>query len=125
MVLLGLHHVTVGVRDIAEARAFYVDALGCTEIERPDFGFDGLWLDCGGTQLHFFVTDVPRPERDHFALHVAGIDAVVERLEAAGVGVFRADPLPGAGRQAFLRDPSGNLIELNEPEAASARAGGA
>jgi glyoxylase I family protein len=116
MALLGLHHVTVGVRDIAEARAFYVGALGCTEIERPDFGFDGMWIDCGGTQLHFFVTEAPRPEREHFALAVRGIDGVVAGLEAQGVGVFVADPVPGAGRQAFLRDPSGNLIELNEPE---------
>jgi predicted enzyme related to lactoylglutathione lyase len=41
----------------------------------------------------------------------------VEELEAAGVKVRVSNYVPGAGRQAFLRDPSGNRIELNQPDA--------
>ena len=32
---------------------------------------------------------------------------------------MKVDPIPhmqGAGRQAFLHDPSGNFVELNQPE---------
>jgi predicted enzyme related to lactoylglutathione lyase len=31
------------------------------------------------------------------------------------VKVSKPMTIPGAGRQAFFRDPSGNLVELNQP----------
>jgi predicted enzyme related to lactoylglutathione lyase len=49
-------------------------------------------------------------------LRVADLDTAVADLEAAGVRVRRSEYTPGAGRQAFLRDPSGNRIELNQPD---------
>jgi catechol 2,3-dioxygenase-like lactoylglutathione lyase family enzyme len=53
----------------------------------------------------------------HLALRVDDLDAAVAELEAAGVKVRRSEYMTGAGRQAFLRDPSGNRIELNQPDA--------
>jgi len=45
---LGVHHVSVNVRDVDEAIAFYVGSLGMTvRADRPDFGFGGAWLDVG------------------------------------------------------------------------------
>jgi catechol 2,3-dioxygenase-like lactoylglutathione lyase family enzyme len=47
-------------------------------------------------------------------MRVADIDAAVADIRGHGVRV--SDPQTvGPGRQAFLRDPSGNLIELNQP----------
>ena len=53
--------------------------------------------------------------RQHFALQVDDLDACVSEIEAKGLPVRRSPDVAGAGRQAFLRDPSGNRIELNEP----------
>jgi len=47
---------------------------------------------------------------------VADLDTLVAALEAKGLTVRRAAHVAGAGRQAFIRDPSGNRIELNQPD---------
>ena len=111
----GLHHVSINVSDVPAARDFYVDVLGLTErTDRPDFGFGGAWLDAGSQQVHLIEADVPPSMGQHFALAVTDLDAAVAELRGRGVPV--TDPVPvGTGRQAFLDDPAGNRIELQEP----------
>ena len=114
---LAVHHVSITVADAEVARAFYVDVLGLSERDdRPDFGFAGAWLDAGGQQVHLIQGLPPDDRGQHFALHIADIEGVVAELRGRGVRV--SDPVPvGAGRQAFLSDPSGNTVELMEPGA--------
>ena len=111
----GVHHVSVNVVDVEEALKFYVDVLGmCQRTDRPDFGFGGAWLDVGGQQVHLIEGEVPADKGQHFAVRVDDIDATVDELRGRGVKV--SDPVPvGRGQQAFLHDPAGNLIELNQP----------
>lgn len=111
---LGIHHASIMVADSAVALRFYVDVLGMVQrTDRPDFGFGGAWLDCGAAQLHLIEGDVPTHCGQHFALHVADLDAVVGELRAKGVDV--PDPRGvGTGRQTFVNDPSGNLVELHQ-----------
>jgi glyoxylase I family protein len=112
----GIHHVSICVRDAAEAVAFYTDVLGLTEVPRPDFGFGGHWLDAGGQQVHLMEGDEPPSKRDHFAIRVDDLEAAVADLRAAGVLVNAVPHIQGAGHQAFLVDPSDNIIELNQPD---------
>jgi glyoxylase I family protein len=113
----GLHHVSINVSDVAAARDFYTRVLGLTErADRPDFSFDGAWLDAGSQQVHLIKADVPPPLGQHFALAVTDLDAAVADLRALKVAV--TDPVPvGAGRQAFVTDPAGNRVELQQPPA--------
>ena len=113
---LGLHHVSICVRDVAEAVAWYGDTLGLTVADRPDELGDGAWLEANGGQVHLLPADEPRSRRDHFALRVDDVDAAVAEIEAKGVEILRLDLIaPLVGQQAFLNDPSDNLIELNQP----------
>ena len=114
----GLHHVSINVSDVGAARDFYTRVLGLTErADRPDFGFGGAWLDAGGQQVHLIEADVPPPLGQHFALAVSDLDAVVAELRGKGLEV--TDPVPvGPGRQAFVDDPCGNRVELQQPPAA-------
>jgi catechol 2,3-dioxygenase-like lactoylglutathione lyase family enzyme len=112
----GIHHVSICVRDSNAAVAFYTDVLGLVELPRPDFGFPGHWLEAGGQQVHLMESDAPRPQGDHFAIRVDDLEAAVADIRAAGVQVDTIPHMQGAGRQAFLRDPSGNMIELNQPD---------
>ncbi len=112
----GLHHVSICVRDADEAVAFYTEKLGLTVLPRPDFGFGGYWLDAGGQQVHLMQDAEPKTGSHHFAIRVDDLAAAVDDLRANGVTVHTVDHTPGAGRQAFLHDPSGNFIELNEPD---------
>lgn len=113
----GLHHVSLGVTDVAAATAFYCDILGGRLLERPDFGFPGAWIEIGGGQVHLIESAEKPSGANHFALQVADRDAAVAELQARGADVQAAGRLaPGTGKQAFLTDPSGNIIELNEPD---------
>jgi glyoxylase I family protein len=114
---LALHHVSINVADVPAARSFYVDVLGLVErADRPDFPFAGAWLDAGGQQVHLIEASPPPYLGQHLALQVADVDAAVADLRALGVEV--TDPKPvGTGRQAFLTDPAGNGVELNQPGA--------
>jgi glyoxylase I family protein len=112
---LAVHHVSINVEDVDAALAFYVDVLGFVErSDRPDFGFGGAWLDVGGQQLHLIEAKIPANLGQHFAVHVADLDATIAELRARAIEV--TDPTPvGTSRQAFLVDPAGNTVELIEP----------
>ena len=116
---LGVHHVSINVRDAAEGIEFYTGVLGLSaRTDRPDFPFGGAWLDLGGQQIHLIEGEVPNSCGQHFAIQVADLDAEVAGLRDRGIEV--RDPSGvGTARQTFLFDPSGNMIELHEPARAS------
>lgn len=117
MKLERIHHVSINVHDAAVARRFYVDVLGLVErADRPDFGFAGAWLQLGDEQIHLLeVADFEPPVGQHFAIQVADLDASIEELNGHGVSCSEPALLDGICRQAFFKDPTGNLIELNQP----------
>jgi glyoxylase I family protein len=115
----GLHHVSINVSNVGAARDFYTRVLGLTErTDRPDFDFDGAWLDAGAQQVHLIEGEVPPRYGQHFALAVTDLDAAVAELRGLGVAVTDPEPV-GRGRQAFVNDPSGNRVELQQPPAAA------
>jgi glyoxylase I family protein len=115
---LAVHHVSINVDDVDAAREFYVGVLGLAlRADRPDFGFGGAWLDAGGQQVHLIEGELPTAVGQHFALLVGDLDATVAELRGQGIRV--SDPSPVAtGRQAFLTDPAGNVVELHQARAA-------
>jgi catechol 2,3-dioxygenase-like lactoylglutathione lyase family enzyme len=107
-----LDHVQVaappGCED--EARAFYGELLGLPEIEKPEplRGRGGVWFE----HLHVGVEEDFAPARKaHPALRVNDIDALAERLSAAGRRVDWDEALPGV-RRFYTADPWGNRVEL-------------
>ena len=112
---LGVHHVSINVRDAAESLAFYTEVLGLTQrTDRPDFSFGGAWLDIGGQQVHLIEGAVPDGLGQHFAIRVDDLDAVVRELRERGIDVASPKPV-GTALQTFVFDPSGNMIELHQP----------
>lgn len=116
-------HASFLVADLEVSLTFYRDVLEIKQnMERPNFPFDGAWLDLNpeGQQLH--LMRLPnldsmegRPEHGgkdkHIALVVDNLDAVAKKLEAAGVEISRSK----SGRAAFFcRDPDGNALEFSE-----------
>jgi catechol 2,3-dioxygenase-like lactoylglutathione lyase family enzyme len=111
----GVHHVAICVADAQKALTFYRDLLGMTQLPRPDIG-PGYWLDAGGQQVHLMESEAQSPGANHFAIRVDDIDSAVSDLQEQGVEVHRLPFIAGVGHQAFLHDPSGNMVELNQPE---------
>ena len=115
----GMHHVQLAVPAGVEEtlRAFYGGALGMTEVPKPAAlaARGGVWFRAGSAELHLGVEDGFRPARKaHPGLLVADLDALVERLAAAGHTVSWDDAFPGH-RRCYVDDPCGNRLELLQP----------
>ena|SRR5436190_19254441 len=117
MAIVALDHVQVSILPGGEdaARRFYGEVLGLREVPKPATlaGRGGVWFACGAQQLHCGVEDPVAPSRRHPALRTDDLDAVRERLEAAGFATAADDDLPGC-RRFYTEDPFGNRIELME-----------
>jgi glyoxylase I family protein len=116
-----MHHVSLLVADTGRALGFYRDLLGLpVSPERPGMAFPGAWLQIRPQQIHLLELPSPDPSsgrpahggRDrHVALTVTDLDALMTRLDGAGI----AYSLSRSGRRAlFCRDPDGNAVELIE-----------
>ncbi|HET9217208.1 MAG TPA: VOC family protein [Terriglobia bacterium] len=113
-----IQHVNVNVDDLDAAIPFYRDILGLPLDETPDQGFRSQFFRIGATQQQIHMNEMPdqRQFRGHFCLVVPDFMAVFARAKAAGVidvapwGKIRQ--LPNGKMQMFVRDPSGNLIEI-------------
>ena len=116
-----IDHCSLIVADTVRALEFYKGILALEIDEsRPDLGYPGAWLQLGNGQIHLLEVPNPdsvenRPEhggRDHHvALKVSDLNAVILRLEQAGIGYSKSK----SGRAAlFCRDHDGNAIELVE-----------
>src|SRR5450432_1738439 len=127
-------HLSLPVRDLTEARAFYVDLLGC-EIGRVRPGWIDVWFYGMQLTLHEEPDLVARPDPRgvrHFgvALDAGQLAAVLRRLDAAPPDrpiewlrplVTEHAGTPREQTKAMIVDPSGNAIELKsyaEPGAA-------
>lgn len=140
----GIHHVALVTTDMERALRFYRDALGFQEVikaawraddegaDRHDrvvglegSGADVVMLSAGNLIIEMFQyhspapATLPRSEANmagwrHIGLQVVNIDAVYERMRAAG-GTFHAPPQDhGHLKAVYGRDPDGNLIEIME-----------
>jgi uncharacterized protein len=125
-------HIAVQVRDIAEARAFYKDILGCTEgrsdIGWVDFNLYGHQLVChlnpalgkdGSIASHSSFVDghgVPVPHCG-VVLRSTQWSFLADRLRKLGVK-FLIEPCTrfkgqvGEQSTMFFLDPSGNALEF-------------
>jgi catechol 2,3-dioxygenase-like lactoylglutathione lyase family enzyme len=118
MSVVGLDHVQVAAPPDceSEARRYYGELLGLTEIEKPEplRSRGGVWFTVGPQQLHVGVTAQFSPAgKAHPAFSVAAgeIEALADRLASSGADVLWDDTLPGV-RRFFSEDPWGNRIEL-------------
>jgi YD repeat-containing protein len=118
-----INHVSVHAIDLDESVAFYEQVLGMECIATPKFAFPEQWLRLDGQQLHLFVREGARaPTFHHVGLNVDDFEAVFWCAREQGLrdestffsGMYE---LPDGAVQMFLRDPAGNLIEIDWPDA--------
>ena len=128
---LGAHHIGLAVRNVAEARDFFVEALGfAVAAERPDY--PAIFVSDGTTLLTLWqVADpasaVPFDRRANIGLHhlafrVADLDALrttFARVQGHPGTVIEFDPEPireGATTHHFIcAMPGGIRIEFATP----------
>ena len=123
-------HVAVPVHDLAAARAFYGDLLGCPEGRSSDEWVD---FDLYGHQFVCHLVTSLSSDGDEASNRVDGYkvpvphygvvldwrnwETLADKLREAGVEfiiepVLRFAGQPGEQATMFLRDPSGNALEF-------------
>ena len=130
MVVQSLEHVTIHCAHLQSTRDFYVECLGLSEGERPNFLFRGYWLYLGGIPVVHLVEaadkagawnrEIVIPDAangtgafDHVAFRGDDPAVLKARLQKAGM-TFRERLVPGgAVEQIFVPDPEGVLVEIN------------
>jgi catechol 2,3-dioxygenase-like lactoylglutathione lyase family enzyme len=125
--LKGLDHVVLLVTDMATARRFYCEVIGCTvDNELPQYGM--LQLRAGAALIDLVDTSgeegawarppvVGGRNMDHVCLATSGfeVDALRAHLGANGVEIVEEGVRYGAsgdGYSIYVRDPFGNQVEL-------------
>lgn len=115
MGVTGIGGLFFRARDPKALGAWYAEHLGVGD------GEWGLWnQEAGMTVFSPFKDDTdyfPADRQWMLNLRVNGIDALLEKLRAAGVEVITKPEWdsPETGRFARIHDPEGNPIELWEP----------
>jgi lactoylglutathione lyase len=117
-----INHVSVHARDLDESVGFYEELFGMERVPTPQFQEDVVWLRLGDQQLHVFLrSEAEPPFLHHFGLDVDDFEAVYRRAKERGL--LDAEPFHQAIRthplgwvQMYLRDPGGNLVEVDWPD---------
>ena len=126
---IAFEHVGMTSGDLDRTIAFYCGLLGLTlALRKANERGEMAFLDTGNGMLEVACPaadiarsrDVPPHEAGmrHLTFAVDNVDAMIERLEAAGVQIV--EPPRNAinteliHRLAFVRDPDGILVELVE-----------
>ncbi|MDE0937052.1 MAG: VOC family protein [Mariniblastus sp.] len=121
-----LDHLTLIVADLEATRKFYVDFIGMTESQRPNFDFPGAWFQIGKIQIHVTcsgelaglagwgdrqVKSISRGH--HFAFTVDDFDEAMETIDRLGIKVGDGPKCrPDGAKQVYIYDPDGHLVEI-------------
>lgn len=138
--IVGIHHVAIGVDDIDKAVKFYSEGLGFEVVQQGEFDDQPLVNQAIGLdqakakmamlkgpnayiELWQYAHPEPRDLRSrpcdygypHFALQVDDIQAEYDRLQAHGMEfVGEVVHFGDTSSAIYGRDPCGNIIELYE-----------
>jgi len=118
MAIEGMNHFTVLTNDLEATKRFYSGILGLASGERPDLGFPGVWLYCGGQPvLHVIAGRAlpadPRGVLDHMAFTATDLQGVTTTLSANGIPYELRRQAASGTWQLFCHDPSGARVELD------------
>lgn len=116
---LQINHVSINAQDLQESVDFYVDLLGAEPVPTPNFGVPVQWLALGCTQLHLFERDLQPTSHHHLGITVDDLEPVYRAAERRGALENNAFgnhlvKLPGDVVQMYIRDPAGNLVEIDQ-----------
>ncbi|OFE15085.1 glyoxalase [Humibacillus sp. DSM 29435] len=115
---MSLHHVQLsGPAGCEEAmRAFWVGAIGLTEVVKPERlrARGGAWFRGGRLEVHVGIEDDFAPARKaHPGIAVGDVEALSASVASSGAPVTWDDNIPGV-RRFHTTDPVGNRVEFQQ-----------
>ena len=122
MKAVSLNHVSISSVDVEKSVRFYTEIFGMERIDTYTFAFPTQYLRLGDVQLHIFQREqTDAPKFHHIALNVDDLESAwataVDRGLLDTTAFFSPIyELPDGSVQVYLRDPGGNLVELDWPD---------
>jgi catechol 2,3-dioxygenase-like lactoylglutathione lyase family enzyme len=119
---LRVNHVSIHAHDLEESARFYEELFGMRRVATATFRQPVLWLALGDQQLHLFQRDdAEAPRAHHVAIDVDDFEAVYREAKRRGLldgetWAERARYHPAGWVQMYIRDPAGNLVEVDWPD---------
>ena len=116
-----INHVAISATDLEESVRFYEQLFGMERLPTYTFAFPSQYLRLGDQQIHVFERPTSAATYHHVAFDVDDFVEVYERAHELGINddqAFFSDiyELPDGSVQLYIRDPGGDLIELNWPD---------
>ena len=114
MTIVGINHITLSIKDVAESFAFYTQVLGFRSVARWP---KGAYLLAGDLWVALVLDERVRaaalPEYTHIAFTVAQADfaALSERIVDAGAPIWQ--PNRTEGDSLYFLDPNGHKLEIH------------
>ena len=119
-----INHVSIVANDLDESARFYEELFGMERLPTARFPDPVLWLSAGTNQVHLFTADETAAPRAHVSFDVDDFDALYAKAKEMGIldssafgAPFRRHPAGWV--QLYLRDPAGNLLEVDWPDASA------
>lgn len=121
---IGVVHFSIPVRDLARSRRFYTEMLGLTHVATPpDSGM--AFLRAGADHVILCESTRATPPNEGDTIHVhhafrvapARYDDAKAFLRAQGVAILHEEDRRSGvfvGRQFYMHDPDGNVIEISD-----------
>ena len=108
-----LAEMTMFTESVESLTAFYRGLFGAD----PVVSHPGMAIfDVNGVEVLIHEQPEPDsegpPDEDHFSFAVADVDESFDRLVAGGLDATREPEDYDWGRSAYLRDPDGRLVEI-------------
>ena len=121
MQVTGFTHVSIHAHDLEESVRFYKEIFEMEEIPSPNLAISVRWMRIGDLQLHLFQSDESAPSTHHFGLNVDDFEAAYRKANEFDIEVKQGYyshiyELPDGAVQMYVRDPAGNMIEVNYPD---------
>ncbi len=117
----GFNHVSIHANRLEESVRFYQEIFGMEKIPTYTFAFPVQYLRLGDLQLHLFEREAPAPVYHHIGINIDDFEGAYRRAHELGIldnQAFFEDiyELPDGSVQMYIRDPAGNLVELDWPD---------
>jgi catechol 2,3-dioxygenase-like lactoylglutathione lyase family enzyme len=114
MMITGINHITLSIKDVEQSFAFYTQVLGFRPVARWP---QGAYLLAGDLWVALVLDERVRaaglPEYTHIAFTVAPEDfaALSERIGAAGAPIWQQNRTEGDSL--YFLDPNGHKLEIH------------
>jgi catechol 2,3-dioxygenase-like lactoylglutathione lyase family enzyme len=124
-----VNHVAVKITDVDKSREFYEKIIGLKKIPRPKINIPGEWYALGDGALHLIGGERRAkgidPTGPHIAVQVEDIEETKKTLNEMSVNYLDAaeimknvklppDQMKMVGKQVWVQDPDGNVLELQQ-----------